>query len=121
MSGTPSSRLIAAAEAAPEAVDETGRRLTLRRLSALDKLRLYKAAGPQLAQNAPWLGIALLAASVVAIDGVPVPAPATEAQIEALVGRLGEHGLAAVAAALAAPAQAENIGDAAGNSRGTPT
>lgn len=93
----------------------------LRRLSALDKLRLFKAAGPALAQNGPWMGVALLAASVAAIDDVPVPAPMTEAQIEALVGRLGEEGLAAVADALALPTNADEVAATAGNSRGTPT
>jgi len=96
----PAARLIAAAEAAREVVDGKGRRLELRRLTALDKLRLFKAAGPSLAQNQPWLGMALLACSVVAIDAVPVPTPATEAQIEALVQLLGDEGIAAVAAAL---------------------
>lgn len=97
---TPSARLVAAAQAAPEAVDAQGRRLTLRRLTALDKLRLFKAAGAQLAQNHPWLGMALVAASVTAIDDIPVPPPANEAQIEALVSRLGDAGIAAVAQAL---------------------
>ena len=73
VSDTPSARLIAAAQAAPDATDAAGRRIALRRLTALDKLRLYKAAGPALAQNAPWMGVALLAASVTAIDDIPVP------------------------------------------------
>jgi hypothetical protein len=73
----------------------------LRRLTALDKLRLFKAAGAQLAQNQPWLGMALLAASVAAIDDVPVPPPINEGLIEALVSRLGDDGIAAVAEALA--------------------
>jgi hypothetical protein len=98
--GTPSARLMAAAEAATEAVDRSGRRLALRRLTALDKLRLFKAAGPVLAQNQPWLGMALLACSVTAIDEVPVPPPVNEAQIEALVRMLGDHGIAAAAGAL---------------------
>ena len=100
MMDTPSARLVAAAQAAPEAVDRQGRRLALRRLTALDKLRLFKAAGPVLAQNQPWLGMAVLACSVCAIDDVPVPAPGSEGQIEALVQRLGDDGIAAVAAAL---------------------
>lgn len=96
----PAARLIAAAQAAPEAMDAEGRRLALRRLTALDKLRLFKAAGPQLAQNQMWLGMAVLAASVATIDDVPVPLPGNEGQIEALVSRLGDAGIAAVAAAL---------------------
>ena len=104
-------------------VDGQGRMLTLRQLNALDRLRLFKAAGPDLAQNAPWLGMAMLAASVVAIDTVPVPAPATEFQVEALVARLGDDGLAAISDALEAnpePTVAEAVA-AAGNSPGTPT
>jgi len=97
---TPSARLIAAAQAAPTITDSLGRRLALRRLTALDKLRLFKAAGPALAHNQPWLGMAVLAASVAAIDDVPIPQPATEQQVEALVGRLGDVGIAAVGAAL---------------------
>jgi hypothetical protein len=74
----------------------------VRRISVLDKLRLFKAAGPVLSQNAAWLGLALLAFSVSAIDDVPVPMPATEQQIESLVSRLGDLGIAAVASAFAA-------------------
>ncbi len=96
----PSARLVAAAEAVIEVGDRRGRRLSLRRLGALDKLRLFKAAGPMLAQNPPWVGMALLACSVTALDGVPVPAPGNEAQIEGLVQLLGDDGIAAVAAAL---------------------
>jgi hypothetical protein len=81
--------------------DPQGRRLELRKLTALDKLRLFKAAGPHLAHNQPWLGMAVLACSVAAIDGVPVPMPANESLIEALVARLGDDGIAAIAAALA--------------------
>jgi hypothetical protein len=79
---TPTARIVATANAIVEVTDADGRRLALRRLTALDKLRLFKAAGPQLAHNAPWLGMAMLAYSVAAIDDVPVPAPVTEAQIE---------------------------------------
>ena len=114
--GTPSARLIAAAQEAGPVTDALGRRLSLRRPTALDKLRLFKAAGPVLAHNQPWLGIALYAASVTAIDDVPVPPPASETQIEALVARLGDEGLAAVAEALAeAPAAPAEMAATAGN------
>ncbi len=113
---TPSARLIAAAQQADPVRDALGRRLELRRPTALDKLRLLKAAGPSLAQNQPWLTIALFAASVASIDGVPVPPPASEAQIEGLVARLGDEGLAAVAEALAqTQAGPAEIAAAAGN------
>ena len=116
MTAAPSARVIHAAQAAPCVTDAIGRRLQLRRLTALDKLRLFKAAGPVLAQNQSWLGMAVLAASVSAIDDVPVPAPGNEAQIEALVARLGDAGIAAVGAALAEvlPSAAE-VAATAGN------
>ena len=80
--------------------DSRGRELVIRHLSALDTLRLFKLAGPILSQNESWLSMAGLAFSVSEIDGVPVPASVTEAQIENLVDRLGDDGLAAIAEAL---------------------
>jgi hypothetical protein len=89
------------AEAAREITDAQGRRIRLRRVGALEKLRLLKAVGPELAENEAYLGVALLAYACAAIDGIPLPAPVSEAQIEMTVERLGESGLAAIAAALA--------------------
>jgi len=99
---TPSARIVAAAQMATEVTDALGRRLAVRRLAALDRLRLFKAAGAALATNPGWMGLATLAFSVTAIDDVPVPAPATEPQVEALVARLGDAGLTAVSVALSA-------------------
>ena len=100
----PAARLVAQAAAAQEVVDAQGRRLALRRLSALDKLRLFRAAGSVLAQNPMWLGMAVLACSVTAIDDVPVPMPGSEGQVEQLVQQLGDAGLAAVGSVLAGDA-----------------
>ncbi len=100
--GSPSAQIVAAAATTVVVHDADGRELVVRRMTALDRLRLFKAIGPLLSQNNPYLGMAMLAASVVAIDTVPVPPPVTEGQIEALVARLGDQGIAAVAAHLAA-------------------
>ena len=97
---TPSESLLAAATETETVSDSDGRRLTIRRLTALDRLRLFKAAGPLLAQNPPWLGMAVIACSVTAIDDIPIPAPSNEMQIEAMIGRLGDAGVAAIARAL---------------------
>jgi hypothetical protein len=94
---TPSARIVAVATEQQTITDASGRKLGLRRLTALDKLRLFKAAGPELAQNDAWLGMAMLANSVIAIDDVPIPSATNEQQIEAMVGRLGDVGIAAVA------------------------
>ena len=98
-----------------DVTDTQGRRIALRRLTALDRLRLFKAAGPNLAHNDRWLGMAILAVSVAAIDDIPVPMPANEYQIEALVHRLGDSGIAAVATALEpepSPRSAETLANA---------
>ncbi len=96
-------------ESPREVTDGRGRRIRLRRVGALEKLRLLKAVGPVLAQNEAYLGVALLAYSAAAIDDVPLPVPTSEAQIEMIVDRLGEAGLAAVAAALKEEDEAETV------------
>jgi hypothetical protein len=97
---SPSQSILREAARALTTVDAKGRRLTLRHLTALDTLRLFKAAGPSLAQNEPWLSMAGLTFAVTEIDGVPVPVPVTESQIENLIDRLGDEGLAAIADAI---------------------
>jgi hypothetical protein len=94
---TPAQSIVHEAAVTKTVADKSGRRILLRRLTALDTLRLFKAAGPVLAQNEPWLSMAGLAFSVLEIDGVPIPAPTTETQIEGVIERLGDAGLAAVA------------------------
>jgi hypothetical protein len=101
------------------AVDSKGRRLMLRRLTALDTLRLFKAAGPVLALNEPWLSMAGLAFSVLEIDGVPVPPPLTEPQIESLIDRLGDEGLAAIADTVKDEQEMPDRKSDVGNSHGT--
>ena len=112
---SPSATIIASASRTHAVTDAEGRHLVLRRLTALDKLRLFKAAGPVLAQNQPWLGMAIIACSVASIDEIPIPPPVNEQQIEALVSRLGDPGIAAAAAILggeAAPPQSELVANA---------
>jgi hypothetical protein len=98
-----------------ETIDALGRRLTVRQPNALDQLRLFKAVGPLLAQNQPYLGMAMVACSVTAIDSVPVPIPGNEHQIESLVQRLGDAGLRAAGALLEPPASDDDIRNQAGN------
>ncbi len=62
-----------------------------------------------------------LAFSVQEIDGVPVPTPVTEAQIEGLVDRLGDDGLAAIASALNEQTSGYDVRADVGNLPGTPS
>lgn len=80
--------------------DAHGRTLSLRRLTMLDRLRLFKALGPDLAMNDAYLGVASLAASITAIDSMPLPFPESEAAVENAVERLGEEGIEAAALVL---------------------
>lgn len=61
---------------------------------------LVRALEPGLLGNDRYVGYAMLAFCVTAIDGVPQPA--TEGQLEGLVARLGDAGLVAVGKGLAA-------------------
>ena len=98
---TPSERIVAEAGAESQVTDRLGRVITFRRPGALDRLRLFKAVGPHLAGNDRYVGYAMLAMCVTAIDGVPYPSPVTEHQLESLVQRLDDAGMMAVAQGLA--------------------
>ena len=115
---TPTRQVLAAAVEHLTVTDANGRSIELRRPNALDRLRLFKAVGPALAENDRYLGLSMLAACVTAIDGVPVPPPATENQIEALVQRLDDPGLTAIGNALEPPAE-EPADATPGNAAGT--
>ena len=96
----PSEVIVADAAAVKTVTDANGRVLTLRRPTTLDRLRLFKAVGSNLASNERYLGVAMLAFVVDAIDGVPLPQPTNEYQIEAAIDRLGDAAIDAIAAAL---------------------
>ena len=97
---TPTQTFVSAAMATQDVTDVTGRTLTIRRTNTLDRLRLFKALGPSLAENERYLGLACLAFAVTAIDGIPLPQPTNEAQLEAAVERIGDAGIEAIAATL---------------------
>jgi hypothetical protein len=97
---TPTQSFVASAQDIRDVTDASGRTLTIRRPTALDRLHLFKAVGPSLAANDRYLGMAMLAFAVIAIDGVPLPRPTTEAQIEAAMVRVGDVGINAVADSL---------------------
>jgi hypothetical protein len=93
---TPSARIVGEAAGTFQVKDVRGRMLQIKRPGALDRLRLFKALGPNLSVNSPYFGYAMLAMCVVAIDEVPVPQPSTESLMEGLIGRLGDDGLIAI-------------------------
>jgi hypothetical protein len=119
---TPTDLIVRNAHKTFEVVDNLGRKLTVRRINALDRLRLLKAAGPELSQNDAWLNMAALASSVVEINGIPCPTPTNERHIESAVSELGDDGLHAIADALGTEDEATLLfdGQPEGNVEGTP-
>ena len=90
---TPTQNFVAAAQNTRDVTDSFGRVLTVRRPTTLDRLRLFKAIGSTLAANDRYMGVAMLAFAVTAIDGVPFPQPTNEYQIEAAIERLGDDAI----------------------------
>jgi hypothetical protein len=83
-------------------VDSTGRTIRVKKLSALDRMRLFRVAGPEDSDNRSMMIYFNLAASAVHIAGMDYPFPMTKLQIEGRVQSLDDHGLEAVAVALKA-------------------
>lgn len=97
MALSPSQSIIDAANAVKTVTDSKGRKLTFRRLGALDRARIFKAAGPVNAQNAPYIGMAMIACSCTDVDGIPIPFPGKESEIDAAIARLDDPGMNAIA------------------------
>jgi len=115
----PSKVIIEDSEKSITVSDKSGRSILVRQPNALDTLRLFKAAGPTLAQNEAWLAMAGTACCAREIDGIPIPTPINESQIEALVSRLGDDGLAAIAASLVSGSGGSPVETQVGNLPGT--
>jgi hypothetical protein len=82
--------------------DNAGRLLKVKRLSALDRVRLFRAMGATDSTNPMLQSYAATAAAVIEIDGRPVVFPQSSVSLDALIGRLDEAGLEAVVLALLA-------------------
>jgi hypothetical protein len=88
----------------------------VRRLKAIDRARLFKAIGAAQSPNAPYFGYAMLAASVVQIDELPITFPTKDSEIEYIIERLDDDGLDAIALHLASEDSAAAASAAAGSS-----
>jgi len=96
---TPSAAMVKSAAQPVEVADELGRIIRIRKLNALDRMRLLEAIGSSGAEIPQYVGYAVLAASVIAINGTLESPPRTKKDIEFLVQRLDDAGLNAVAKA----------------------
>jgi len=76
--------------------DAMGRKLTVRKLSVLDQVRLLRAIGGGQSSNEPYVNIVTMAASVKQIDDFPIPEITNERQIDFAIGKIGDEGFAAL-------------------------
>lgn len=96
---TPSAQFMDQSKKVTTKTDSIGRQLKIKFLSTLDRMRIAKVLGGDLAQNSVYAGYATLAWACTAIDDDVVMPPATILQVEHLVSRLGDEGLTCVGAA----------------------
>lgn len=110
---TPSEAVINSANEIKFVTDVRGRRIGVEKPRALLRFRLLKILGAENAKNEPLLGNAMLAFLVREINGDKLPQVNSERQLEAMIDRLDDDGLAAVGKCLvedfglAAPADVE--------------
>ena len=98
---TPSQAIVKAGNTEVTFADAQGRQITIKRMNALDRMRLFEVVGADNIGNQAYFGYASLACHVTKIGEYPVIRPATKAQLEALVQQLDDDGLNAVAKAVA--------------------
>lgn len=91
---TPTEQLVAAQNTF-EVKDTRGRAITLKKPGVLAQFRLVEALGDS-AQNTVYMGMTFPLLYVSAIDGSPLNPLTNKLQVEALIQRLDEEGIAAV-------------------------
>jgi len=77
-------------------IDSLGRRLVIEQPDFLTESRIMRALGDAASNQHYVLAYVMPAVMVVEIDGVKVPFPATLAQIEAAISRVGREGMVSV-------------------------
>lgn len=96
---TPSAQVIAKATESTETTDARGRVITMRKPGVLAQYRLVEILGDT-AKNEVYMGMVLPLMFVTAIDGEAVLPFARKSEVEALIQRLDEDGILAVADAV---------------------
>ncbi|MHB8914414.1 MAG: hypothetical protein ACYC4K_01225 [Thiobacillus sp.] len=91
----PSEQLIKQASAEVSVTDSKGRAIVLKKPGVLAQYRLIEVLADS-AKNEVYMGMVLPLIYVASLDGVPVMQPANKREVEALISRLDEEGIAAV-------------------------
>lgn len=92
---TPSEQLIKQASSEVTVTDAKGRVITLKKPGVLAQYRLIEILADS-AKNEVYMGMVLPLIYVSAMDGDAVMQPASKREVEALIQRLDEEGIAAV-------------------------
>lgn len=92
---TPSEQIVATAAAEAVVTDARGRSIKLKKPGVLAQFRLVEMMGES-AKNEVYMGMVLPLIFVCEIDGDPVFMPASKREVEALITRLDEDGIATV-------------------------
>jgi hypothetical protein len=77
--------------------DDLGREITFRSLSVFEDAMLRKSAGKH-SENEGYMKYALVASSIRAINGKPIPMPYNEKSIDAAIREMGDEGFFAFVA-----------------------
>ena len=101
---TPTQQVVADANRIVEVVDARGRKIGVRRMNMSVRRRVFKALPPDLAENARYLGLVMVAACVTTINGENADALAAGGNVlvfDNLIDRLDDDGFEAVGNAIA--------------------
>ena len=96
----PSEDVVAEASLETTARDRRGRVFTLRKPNVLAQYRLVRTLGGEASKNEVYMNMIMPILWVAAIDGEEIPPFRTEMELEALILRIEEDGLVAIASAL---------------------
>ncbi len=93
---SPSQEIVDEANKVVVVTDARGRSIGIKKLTMSVRRRVLKALSDEMARKQQYLGLVMVAACVVEIDGDPVALPSTELQFDALIDRLDDDGFNAV-------------------------
>jgi hypothetical protein len=97
---SPSEQIVQDANRIVHVTDAKGRQLGIRKLDMSRRRRVLKALSDEMSRKQQYLGLVMVAACVVEIDGEDISLPVTELQFDALIDRLDDAGFEAVGAAI---------------------
>lgn len=97
---SPSEQIVADANRIVRATDTRGRTFGIRKPGMSVKRRVFKTLSDEMARKQRYLGMVMLASSVVEIDGEPISLPTSELQFDALIDRIDDEGFVAIGDAI---------------------